>query len=197
MGLVVRPVNCERKRARSMVASYSPASSTPWRPTARTLGALFAGSAVTLSATVVHGGSLLTGDDLMGSVAEPSTSSNVADAAQLPSTSSPTASLSAPGQAAPWTPGAAPKWGSSLQDLPVRRAPVQEVPRQSAPTRTPAVETAGSESFTAVPTTPGHRADDASPGSGGVAPQAADPQRTGPFNGLVTNVFSVTNGLRH
>jgi len=29
-----------------MVASYSPASPTPWRPTARTLGALFAGSAV-------------------------------------------------------------------------------------------------------------------------------------------------------
>ena len=63
-----------------MVASYSPASPIPWRPTARTLGALFAGSAVTLSATVMHGSSLLTGVDETGSITEPAASPNVADA---------------------------------------------------------------------------------------------------------------------
>ena len=65
-----------------MVASYSPASPIPWRPTARTLGALFAGSAVTLSATVMHGSSLLTGVDETGSITEPAASPDVAMPAQ-------------------------------------------------------------------------------------------------------------------
>lgn len=202
MGLAARSVNCERERARPMVASYSPASPTPWRPTARTLGALFAGSAVTLSTTVMHGGSLLTGHDEIGTITEPSARPPVADPAQLPAVS-PSVSLSNPGQAVPWTPGAAPRWGSPLKDLPVRRAPVQEAPRQSVPARTAAVASAkpaGSGSLTAVPTTPRHSADGANNGpaaSTGASPQAAGAQRNGPITGFVSNVFHVTNGLGH
>jgi hypothetical protein len=187
-----------------MVASYSSASPSSWRPMARTLGALFAGSAVTLSATVVHGGSLLLARDKAGSIAESSASPTVAEPQQLPPTSS-TASLSGPGQAAPWTPGATPQWGSSLRDLPVRRAPVQEAPRQSVPVATASVATAsagpaGSGTSAADPTAPRHDAEDASTGNagfGGAAPQAADPQQGGSFNGLLSSVFHVTKGLPH
>ena len=183
-----------------MVASYSPASPIPWRPTARTLGALFAGSAVTLSATIMHGSSLLTGDDEVGSITEPAASSNVAEPAQPPPASS-SASFSAPGQAAPWTPGATPQWSSALKDLPVRRAPVRAAPRHSGPTRTAvtgSAKPAGSGNLTAVPKAPRHSADGArysavSPGE--TAPQAAEPQRTGLIGGVVGNVFHVTNGL--
>jgi hypothetical protein len=178
-----------------MVASYSSASPISWRPTARTLGALFAGSAVTLSATVMHGGSLLLTDDETGSIAEPSASPTVAEPEQLPAPSS-TASLSGPGQAAPWTPGAAPQWGSSLKDLPVRRAPVQEAPRHSIPTPTTAASRpTGSGSVATGPTAPSYDADGANTAPAGTTPQA-DPQRSGPIYGFVSNVFHVTNGLR-
>jgi hypothetical protein len=179
-----------------MVASYSPASPIPWKPTARTLEALFAGFAVTLSVTVMHGGSLLTGVDETGSITESAASSDVAMSAQPPPASSAT-----PGQAAPWTPGASPQWSSALKDLPVRRAPVRAKPRHSAPARTaPAASAkpAASGSLTAVPTIPRHSADGAgySPGNPGeTAPQAADPQRSGLTSGVVSNVFDVMNGL--
>jgi hypothetical protein len=173
-----------------MVARYWSASPSSWRPTARTLGALFAGSAVTLSATLVHGGApLLTGDEA-GSIAEPSANPTVAEPQQLPPVSS-TASLSSPGQAAPWTPGAAPQWGSSLRDLPVRRAPVQEAPRQPASRDSVAAASAG-------PTTPRHAADDAHAGNAGfgaAAPQAADPQQGRSFDGLLGSVFHVMQEL--
>lgn len=178
-----------------MVASYSPASPIPWKPTARTLGALFAGSAVTLSVTVIHGGSLLTGVDETGSITEPAASSDVAMPAQPPPASSAT-----PGQAAPWTPGASPQWSSALKDLPVHRAPVRATSRHSAPARTaPAASAkpAASGNLTAVPTIPRHSADGAvNPGNlGETAPQAADRQRSGLISGVVSNVFDVTNGL--
>jgi hypothetical protein len=179
-----------------MVASYSPASPIPWKPTARTLGALFAGFAVTLSVTIMHGGSLLTGVDETGSITESAASSDVAMSAQPPPASSAT-----PGQAAPWTPGASPQWSSALKDLPVRRAPVRAKPRHSAPARTaPAASAkpAASGSLTAVPTIPRHSADGAgySPGNPGeTAPQAADPQRSGLTSGVVSTVFDVTDGL--
>lgn len=187
-----------------MVASYSSASPSSWRPMARTLGALFAGSAVTLSATVLHGGSLLLAGDEAGSIAEPSASPTVAEPQQLPSTSS-TASLSGPGQAVPWTPGATPQWGSSLKDLPVRRAPVQEAPQQGVPAATASVAAASagpadSGTSAADPTAPRHDADDASTGNagfGGAAPQAAGPQKGGSFDGLLSSVFHVTKGLAH
>jgi hypothetical protein len=179
-----------------MVASYSPTSLIPWRPTARTLKALFAGSAVTLSATVMHGGSLLTEVDETGAITEPAASPNVAMPAQ-----SPPASSATPGQAAPWTPGATPQWSSALKDLPVRRAPVRAAPRHSAPARTAlaaSAKPAASGSLTAVPTTPRHSADSASYSLGSpgkAAPHAADPQRSGLIGGVVSNVFHVTNGL--
>ena len=172
-----------------MVASYSPASPIPWRPTARTLGALFAGSAVTLSATVMHGSSLLTGVDETGSITEPAASPDVAMPAQ------PQPAISAtPGQAAPWTPGATPQWSPALKDLPVRRAPVRAAPRHSPPARTAlaaSAKPAASGSLTAVPTTPSY-----SPGNPSkTAPQAADPQRSGLIGRVVSNVLHVTNGL--
>ena len=179
-----------------MVASYSSASPIPWRPTARTLGALFAGSAVTLSATVMHGGSLLTGVDETAAITEPVASPHVARPVQPPPASSAT-----PGQATPWTPGATPQWSSALKDLPVRRAPVRAAPRHSAPARTDlaaSAKPAASGSLTAVPTTPRHSADGASYSLGNpgkAAPQAADPQRSGLIGGVVSNVLHVTNGL--
>jgi hypothetical protein len=191
-------VDCERERARPMVASYSPASPIPWRPTARTLGALFAGSAVTLSGTVSHGSSLLTGDDEMGSITEPAASPNVAEPAQ-PQAASFSASFSAPGQAAPWTPGASPQWSSALKDLPVRRAPVRAAARHPGETAVSgSAKPAGSGRLAAVPPTPRHSAEGTSysPGKPGeTAPQVADPQRSGLIGGVVGNVFHVTNGL--
>lgn len=187
-----------------MVASYSPASPSPWRPTARTLGALFAGSAVTLSATVLHGGSLLLAGSEAGSIAEPSVSPTVAEPQQLPPTRS-TASLAGPGQAAPWTPGATPQWGSSLKDLPVRRAPVQEAPRQGVSASTASIAAtsagpAGSGTSAAGLTAARHDADGSSTGNagfGGATPQTAAPQQGGSVDGLLSSLFHVTKRLPH
>lgn len=182
-----------------MAASYSFASPSSWRPTARILGALFAGSAVTLSATVAHGGTpLLTGDEA-GSITKSSAGPTVAQPAQLPAASS-TAALSGPGQAAPWTPGAAPQWGSPLGDLPVRRAPVQQAPQQVAPasTASPAATSgkpATSATSAAGPTALRHDTDGATTGNagfGGAAPQTADSQRSRSSNGLLSSVFHIT-----
>lgn len=176
------------------MGAYSSASPSSWRPTARTLGALFAGSAVTLSVTVLHGGSLLMTGSETGSIADPPAGPahpTVAQPAQLPPTSS-TASVSGPGQAAPWTPGAAPRWGSTLRDLPVRRAPVQEAPRLSAPA---SAASAGPVGAGTGPTAPRRSVSGANTGSGAAAPQTADPQQGGSFDGLLSTVFHVTNGI--
>lgn len=181
-----------------MAASHSFASPSSWRPTARILGALFAGSAVTLSATVAHGGTpLLTGDEA-GSITKSSAGPTVAQPQQLPAVSSTTA-LSGPGQAAPWTPGTAPQWGSSLGDLPVRRAPVQQAPQQVAlaSTASPAATSGKPATSAAGPTAPRHDTDGATTGNagfGGAAPQTADPQRSRSSNGLLSSVFHITKG---
>lgn len=185
-----------------MVASYSSASPSSWRPTARTLGALFAGSAVTLSATVLHGGSLLPATGKTGSITEQPISPTLTEPEQMPSTG-PAASALAPGQAIPWTPGAAPQWSSSLGDLPVRRAPVQEGPRQGASTTAasvaaPSAGSVGSRTSTARPTAPRPGVDGASTGnagSSGAAPQTADPQQGGAFNGLLSSVLHVAKEI--
>lgn len=189
-----------------MAASYSSASTSSWKLTARTLGALFAGSAVTLSATVLSGGAPLLAGDEAGSateplVTEPSASPTVAQPQQLPPTSS-TAPLSGPGQAAAWTPGAAPQWGSSLADLPVRRTPVQEAPGHVAPASTASVAAASvkpadSGTSAAGPTTPWHDANGTTTGNAGfdgASPQTADPQRGRSFDGLLSSVFHTTKG---
>ncbi len=174
-----------------MVASYSSASPSKWRPTTRTLGALFAGSAVTLSATLLHGGSLVPAGSEAQSITEP-LSSPVAEPWQAPEGNL-EASVSGPGQAAPWTPGAAPQWGSSLKDLPVRRAPVQEPPRQSpfasaAPVSTASTGPASSRNSTASPTATRHDA-------AGAVPQAADPPQDESSDGLLGSVLDVTKEL--
>jgi hypothetical protein len=192
-----------------MVASYSFASPNSRRPTARTLGALFAGSAVTLSATVLHGGSLLLAGGEAGSIVEPSASPIVAEPQQLPTASS-TASFSGPGQAAPWTPGAAPRWGSPLKDLPVRRAPVQSAPRHgvaATPKAPIAAAAVGSTSVrpagfrTSPAGSPAPRPDTGENASSGNAvfsespSQAVDPRRGGSVEGLLSSILHVTKRM--
>lgn len=182
------------------MVALSSASPRLWRPTTRTLGALFAGSAVTLSVTVLQGGSLpLTGDETEF-VAEPSADLIATQPPQqLPPTTS-TAALSEPGQAAPWTPGATPQWSAPLKDLPVRRAPVLEAPRHSgsaAPASVAASSTTPDRSVTsaASPAAPESGAAAAHTGTPEAAPQA-DPQ-PGPVGGLLGSVVDATSGISH
>lgn len=189
-----------------MVASYSSASPNSRRPTARTLGALFVGSAVTLSATVLHGGSLLLAGGETGSIVEPSASPISAEPQQLPA-ANPAASFSGPGQAAPWTPGAAPRWGSPLKDLPVRRAPVQSAPRQSVPAApkasvaAAAMGSAGSKTSPAYSPTPRAGTEEsASTGNTGFsesASQTADPRQGGSVDRLLSSIFQITKRVSH
>jgi hypothetical protein len=113
-----------------MVATYSSASPSSWRPTSRALGALFAGSAVMFTAAVVQGGSPFGSGNEATPATEPAVqdSSATSSSTAVPGDSARTAAPAAlaPGQAAPWTPGAKPDWGSPLGELPVRRAPVRE-----------------------------------------------------------------------
>lgn len=126
-----------------MVASHPSASSGSWRPTSRALGALFAGSAVMFGTALVQGGSLLTPEEQVRPAAEPVTEGRGVSSPAAPDVDARTASPAplAPGQAAPWTPGAAPDWGTPVRELPVRRAPVREVPRQSPAAPSPATNT--------------------------------------------------------
>ena len=182
------------------MVAHSSASSHSWRPTTRALGALFAGSAVTLSATLMHGSPLVLTGDEAGPSAGPNSGGGVAAPEQTP-TASTAGSLPGPGQAAPWSPGATPQWGSSLKDLPVRRAPVQEAPHRTvlaATASSPA--TAVRSAHSNAPATPravspvgaeGARTRDTGLGA---APRKSDPQ-SGPFGGLLNNVLHVTQGL--
>lgn len=185
-----------------MVASYSPpVSAGSWRPTARTLGALFAGSAVMFASTALNGDSLLAGGE-SGPITE-SAASPTGTGQGAFTTSPPAPVVSGPGQAAPWTPGAAPQWGSSLGDLPVRRAPVQETPRLAAPAPAASAEVAPvapatSGSSVTAPAAPRRSAGDASAGHAGVdkpAPQAAAPRQTKPVDSVLGGVFHVAGGL--
>ncbi|HEX2301017.1 MAG TPA: hypothetical protein VHH34_21330 [Pseudonocardiaceae bacterium] len=143
-----------------MVASYSSASSSSWRPTARALGALFAGSAVMFTTAVVQGGSLAGSENEVTPAAEPAVkdSSITSPRPSAPINSARTAAPAAlaPGQAAPWTPGAKPDWGSSLAELPVRRAPVREAPPAHVATAPSSAENSGR---------PGGSPDEPAPGS--------------------------------
>ncbi|MFN2494839.1 MAG: hypothetical protein ABR608_02855 [Pseudonocardiaceae bacterium] len=107
-----------------------------WRPTSRTLGALFAGSAVMFSAAVLHGGTLVTaGEEGQAAAerrAEAATGSSTASAASSGLGKSAAAAVAAPGQGASWVPGATPDWGTPLADRPVHRAPVRAASQQVA-----------------------------------------------------------------
>lgn len=116
-----------------MVAACSPASPSSWWPTSRGLGALFAGSAVMFTTAMVHGGAPF-GAEAEVTPTEPGIrDSSVTSSPDTPHPGSSVRTAApaalAPGQAAPWTPGAAPDWGSPLAELPVRRAPVRETPQ--------------------------------------------------------------------
>jgi hypothetical protein len=178
------------------MGTFSSASPSSWRPTTRTLGALFAGSALALSATVLHGGSLLFAGDETEFIAEPAANPAIAQPQQLPPTSS-TAPFSESGQAAPWTPGATPQWSSPLTDLPLRPAPVLEAPQHRDPrgpvTARPAAPS-GSEVSAASPAAPTSDVP-ATSGTTEAAPQAADPQRDGRVNGLLGGVLHATKGI--
>lgn len=183
------------------MVALSSASPSSWRPTTRALGALFAGSAVTLSVTVLHGGSPLTAGDETETelIAEPSANPTVTQPPQqLPPTTS-IAPLSEPGQAVPWTPGATPRWSSPLKDLPVRRAPVLDNTPHSdpaAPAASAAISTTptGSETSAAAPTASQSGAAAAHTGTTEATPQAANPER-GPVDGLLGSVVDATKGI--
>ena len=147
-----------------MVATYSSASPISWRPTSRALGALFAGSAVMFTAAVVQGGSPFGSGNEVAPATEPAgqdssaTSSPTAAQGDSPRTATPAAL--APGQAAPWTPGAKPDWGSPLGELPVRRAPVREAPQRHLTTApSPAENSAHSGSWRDEPGSSGSVSD--------------------------------------
>lgn len=133
-----------------MVATYSSASPISRRPTSRALGALFAGSAVMFTVAVVQGGSPLGAGNEVTPATDPAvkdssaTSSPTTAAGDSARTAAPAAL--APGQAAPWTPGARPDWGSPLGELPVRRAPVREVPQPHVATAPSPAENSGNSS---------------------------------------------------
>lgn len=118
-----------------MVAGWSPASPSR-RPTSRTLGAVFAGSAVMFSAAALQGGSLISDARQVQPAAKPSVNAEVqqSPAATISTRNASTTPLSGAGQATPWTPGATPDWNTPLRDLPVHRAPVRAAPKHSTGT---------------------------------------------------------------
>lgn len=177
-----------------MVAAIPSASPASWRPATRTLGAVFAGSAVMFAVAVVQGGSVLPLTSGEAGSAVPVTGPAEADipqanttnpaAQRLPATSGPA------GQAAPWAPGAAPEWGAPLSQLPVHRAPVQSVPAPAAATpQTPGAVSGAAEAAPA-PAVPAPEAG-ADTGRSGAAPAEQD----GLFGGLVTGVRDLAKGL--
>lgn len=177
-----------------MVASYSSAAPSSWRPTARTLGALFAGSAVMFASTVLNGDSLLPAGDEAGSITQP-----LANPTGIGL--NPSGSISAPGQHIVGTPGTDPQrrssqWSSSPGDLPAWRAPVLQPPQQGSQASATPAEVAykgsgASGGSAARPVAPGQPAGNA----GRPASQTANPRHNGPFNGLLNSVFHVAKAL--
>lgn len=172
-----------------MVASYSSAPPNVWRPTARTLAALFAGSAVMFAFSVLNGGSLLSTVNDARSIAEPVGSSAITGTGHG-------AADSAPGRATQWTPGVASQPDSSLDDLSVSRAQALESPDGPAsgvPAAIASAKTAGSGSSAATMRA-GNDPDTRSVGSGGRT-QTAESRYSGPFDDLLSGVLRVTKRL--
>jgi hypothetical protein len=172
-----------------MVASYSSAPPRLWRPTARTLAASFAGSAVMFTFAVLNGGSLLSTANEAWSIAEP------VGAPAITGPGHGGVNL-APGQAIQWTPGAASQSGSSVEDLSVSQAPALEgldAPASGAPAEIASAKTAGSGS-SADTMQAGDHPDTRSVGSGGRT-QTAESRYGAPFHGLLSGVLQVTKRL--
>lgn len=172
-----------------MVASYSSAPPTPWMPTARSLGALFAGSAVMFAFTVLNGGSLLPAANEARPIAKPLGS---------PTSTGPVpgGTIPAPGQSTQWTPGAVSPSDSPLGNLSVSQAPVLEGTDALAladPAEIASVRKAGSENSVA----PMQAADDADTRKAETSgpTQTADSRYDGPFHSVLSSVLHVTKGL--
>lgn len=175
------------------MVAYLSASPGSWKLIARTLGAVFAGSAVTMSATVLHGGSLLLGGVEPTVTTKPPANRIVAPSQQLPE-----ASLPAPDQAAPWAPpGAAPQWPPPPYPFPMPPPPVAPVfgnPWDSVHFSAPSAAPAGPEQPAAAPVAPPSPGDVASHGSAGSPPHTTNPPRGGPVGGVLGDVFHATDG---
>jgi hypothetical protein len=181
-----------KRRVLLAMVAYLSASPGSWKLIARTLGAVFAGSAVTMSATVLHGGSLLLGGVEPVVTTKPPANRIVAPSQQLPE-----ASLPAPDQAAPWAPGAAPQWPPppypfSMPPPPV--APVFGNPWDSVHFSAPPAAPASPEQPAAAPVPPPSPADVATHGSAGSPPQTTNPPHGGPVGGVLGDVFHATDG---
>jgi hypothetical protein len=125
-----------------MVAtSAPPAAPVTRRPAKRTLGALFAGSALMFSAAL-HGGSLSMTENLPDSVAKPVSDGTGQSTADAASATPPVAAS----QATAWAPGTAPDRGAPLNEPSIRSAPARDTRQQndaaqSRPVRAPATPT--------------------------------------------------------
>lgn len=172
-----------------MVASYSSAPPSLWRPTARTLAALFAGSAVMFTFAVLNGGSPLSTVNEPRSIAEPAGSPTI--------TAPPHGGVdSLPGQATQWTPGAVPQSGSSLEDLSVSQAPALERPAAPAsgdPADIVSAKAAGSGGSAAAMQA-GEDPDTRNVGFAGPT-QTAESRYGSPLQGLLSGILQVTKGL--
>jgi hypothetical protein len=181
------------------MAANSSVSPGLWQPTARVLAAIFAGSAVTLSATVMHGGSLLLRGHETASISGSPVSPNGAPAQQLPEPS-----LPAPDQAATWTPPVGPPLGFSPNGQPLPPPPLLD-PRYNVPLFAPPIVAAPEPPMSpqqpapgpapapapAAPRQAGNRPNPATPGT----PQpVADPRRSGPVHGVLGSVFHAADG---
>lgn len=172
------------------MVAYSSASPGSWKLTARTLGALFAGSAVTMSATVLHGGSLL-----LAGVEPVATKPPVNPPIVAPSQPLPEASLPAPDPAAPWASGAPPLWPPPPPyGFPMPPPPVLTNPWDSVPMPAPPPAPANLQQPPPASMPPPSPADIASHGSTGSPPQTTNPRRGGPVGGVLGDVFHATDG---
>ena len=181
------------------MAANSSVSPGLWQPTARVLAAIFAGSAVTLSATVMHGGSLLLRGHEAASITGPPANPTASSGQQLPDPS-----LPAPDQAATWTPPTAPPLGFPPNGQPLPPAPLLD-PRYSVPIFAPPIvaapeppmspqqpaPAAGPPPAPAAPRPAGNRA---SPGAPGTPQPVGDPRRGSPVHGVLGSVFHAADG---
>lgn len=122
-----------------MAASCASVSSVPRRPTSRTLGALFAGSAVMFSIAVLQGSTLFTAGEPAQAATEPQAETAAASSSVVGATSFASGLAgTAPAPVAPQTgegaPGASPDWARPLSSLPIHRAPVRTLSRHAVPT---------------------------------------------------------------
>jgi hypothetical protein len=178
----------------AMIAS-SFASLSSGGLTARTLGALLAGSAMALSATAMHGGPLLAGKAKPASITERPARSTVAPPQQLPAQG-----LPAP-ESAPWTPDVASQFPPPFAPpfplpppTPLLFNPPYMAPFAPPPsTAFPATENAPGDP--AAPTAPRRPGDTANPRPAGSRPGPADAQRGEPVDGVLGSVFGATQDL--